>query len=113
MPFFFFLRLPIPTLQVPVLRLDVISHSLRVLVGSWVVVVMTVGVIIMAVVVRVLSRPAVVHLVDAAALWAALDWTVAGDGEPEGIVGVNWESSASKISLFTERFDDDGILHGS
>jgi hypothetical protein len=55
----------------------------------------------------------VVHLVDGTTLRAALDGAVLGGGQPYDGVGVGGESSASEVTLLSERRDDDGVLHGS
>ncbi len=60
---------------------------------------------------RVLGRPNILHLVDTAALGAALDGAVARDGQPDGDVRVGWAAGAAAVLLFTEGFDDYGVVH--
>lgn len=60
-----------------------------------------------------LLRSNVVHLVDGTTLRAALDGAVLGGGQPDDGVGVDGESSASEVTLLSERWNDDGVLHGS
>lgn len=66
----------------------------------WLRVVLAVTVIIMVV---VIGRPKVLHLVDATAFWAALYGTVAGDGEPDGVVGVSGVTSAAKVPILVNK----------
>ncbi len=55
----------------------------------------------------------VVHLVDATALWATLEWTVVGYSQPGNDMGVHWASSAAKVLLLTIALNSDGILKSS
>lgn len=55
----------------------------------------------------------VIHLVDATALWAALDGTIARGGQPDNIVSVDREASAAEVLLVTERLDNNGVVERS
>jgi hypothetical protein len=64
----------------------------------------------MVVGVRVLLGSDVVHLDHVAALEAALDGALAGDGQPVDLVGVCGETGATSVLLITSAVDDDGVL---
>jgi hypothetical protein len=55
----------------------------------------------------------VVHLVDGAALGAALDRAVARHGQPSNDVRVGRAAGATNVLLVTERANNDGLLHGA
>jgi hypothetical protein len=55
----------------------------------------------------------VVHLVDGAALGAALDRAVARHGQPSNDVRVGRAAGATDVLLVTERANDNGLLHGA
>jgi hypothetical protein len=55
----------------------------------------------------------VVHLVDGAALRAALDRAVARHGQPSDNVRVGGAAGATDVLLVTERANDNGLLHGA
>ena len=59
------------------------------------------------------GRANVVKLVDAAALWAALDRPVAGGGEPDDVVRVRRAASAANVLLVTERTHDNRVVEGT
>lgn len=73
-------------------------------------VVNVVGMVAVAVGIVALGRADVLHLVDGAALGAALDGAVAGSGEPDDDVRVGRVASAAEVLLVTERLDGDGVL---
>lgn len=77
-------------------RKDVSVEGIRLLT----VVVVTVGISL---------RSEVVHLVDGTALGAALNRAVLRDGEPDGVVGVHRDTSASKVLLLAVGLNGDGI----
>ena len=58
-----------------------------------------------------LLRTDVVHLVDGAALGAALDRAVARHGQPSNDVRVGRAAGATNVLLITERANDNGLLH--
>ena len=60
-----------------------------------------------------LLRTDVVHLVDGAALGAALDRAVARHGQPVDDVRVGGAAGATDVLLVTGRVDDDGVLWGA
>jgi hypothetical protein len=95
---------------------DEVGHGL----GLGLVVVRAIGAlmnIVLAVAVAVavvaLRRANVVHLVDGAALRAALDGAVAGGSEPDDNVGIGGVTGAAKVLLVTERLDGDGVVKRS
>lgn len=103
-------------MRLSVLRTNEIGHGL----GFALVVVRTVGAVVnivavvaVAVGVVALGRANVLHLVDGAALGAALDGAVAGSGEPDDNVGVGRVASAAEVLLVTEGFDGNGVLDGA
>lgn len=55
----------------------------------------------------------VVHLVDGAALGAALDRAVARHGQPGDDVRVGRAAGAASVLLVTEGADDNGVVHGA
>jgi hypothetical protein len=89
-------------LSVEVLGLEEISHVL------WLGV-QVLGVVVVAVV----SGADVVHLVGRTALHAARLGLLAGEGDPENVVGVGRETGATNVLLVTGRVDDDGVLWGA
>lgn len=108
-------QLPRP-LHIPILRLDIIRHSLRLAL----IVVHTVGIgmnIVIAVVAAVrvvrLLRAHVLHLVDGAALGAALVRPVAADGQPPDVVRVSRAAGAADVLFVAEGFHHDGVGHGA
>lgn len=66
-----------------------------------------------AVAVVALLRADVVHLVDGAALGAALDGAVARAGQPDDDVGVGRVAGAAKVLLVAEGLDGDGVVDGA
>lgn len=90
-----------------------------------------VSIIVVVVVVSVILGTNVLHLVDRAALWAALDWALAGHlrrgalvmdmvlrggstySEPGGDVGVGRGAGAASVLLIAEGLDHDRVGHGS
>lgn len=74
------------------------------------------GVVVTVVVVvgvGVLLGSDVVHLDHVAALEAALDGALAGDGQPVDLVGVCGETGATGVLLITGAVDDDGVFDGA
>ena len=67
----------------------------------------------MMVIMVVVRRANILHLVDRAALRAALDGAFAGGGEPESHVAVSRAASAAKVLLVAEALDDDGVVQGA
>ena len=55
----------------------------------------------------------IVHLVNGAALGAALDRAVLGDGEPHDDMRVGRGSGAAEVALIAIGLDGDGVLEGS
>jgi hypothetical protein len=97
-----------------VLRLDEVGHGHRlalVVVCAVGVVVDVVGVV--AVAVAVVLGADVLHLVDGAALGAALDGAVARGGEPDDNVRVGGVAGAALVLLVAEGLDDDGVVQRS
>ena len=78
--------------------------TVRVVVNVVLAVAVAVGVV-------ALLRTDVLHLVDGAALGAALDGAVAGGGEPDDNVRVGRVAGATLVLLVTEGLDNDGVLH--
>ena len=76
-------------LNIPVLRLDVVSHGLGILVWRRVVAMSMV----------IIGRAKVLHLVNTTALRATFNWAITGDSEPNCVVRVGWTASAPKISM--------------
>lgn len=74
---------------------------------------MDVVTVAVVVAVTVILGTNVLHLVDGAALGAALDRTVAGGGEPDDNVRVGGVTGAAKVLLVTEGLDGDGVLKRS
>lgn len=72
-----------------------------------------VAVVAVAVGVVALGRADVLHLVNGAALGAALDRAVAGGGEPDHDVRVGRVTGAAEVLLVTEGLDGDGVLEGA
>jgi hypothetical protein len=68
---------------------------------------------VVAVSVVALCGTNVVHLVDGAALGAALDRAVARHGQPSDNVRVGGAAGATDVLLVTERANDNGLLHGA
>ena len=64
----------------------------------------------MAVRVVGLMRTDVLHLVAGTAFRAALERPVAGDGEPDDVVGVGWAAGAAEVLFVAEGVDYDGIF---
>lgn len=62
---------------------------------------------------RVLGGANVVHLVDAAALRAALNRAVLADGEPDGDVRIGRAAGAAEVALLAERRDGDRVVKGT
>lgn len=96
-----------------VLRTDKVGHSLGlalVVVSAVRVVVDVVLAVAVAVGVVALLGTDVFHLVDGAALGAALDGAVAGAGQPDDDVGVGWVAGAAEVLLVTEGLDGDGVV---
>lgn len=67
----------------------------------------------MVVPVAVVHRADILHLVDGAALRAALDGAVARGGEPEDDVRVGGAAGAADVLLVAEGLDDDGVREGA
>ena len=61
----------------------------------------------------IMGRAHVFHLVDAAALGAALDGALLGHAEPEHVVRVGGEAGAAGELLGAEGFDCYGVVEGS
>ena len=66
--------------------------------------------VVVAVSVAIVLRSDVLHLVDAAALGAALDGAVARRGEPDDGVRVDGVAGAAEVLLVAKRLDDDGVV---
>lgn len=64
-------------------------------------------------VVSVCCMTNIVHLVDGAALHAAGLGLVASEGDPENVVRVGREASASDVLLVTGRVDGNRVLHST
>lgn len=106
--------------RLSVLGTDEVSHGLGLALEvvravRAVVDVVAVGIVavVAMVVVVALGRADVVHLVDGAALGAALDGAVAGAGEPDDDVGVGRVTGAAKVLLVTEGLDGDRVVDGA
>jgi hypothetical protein len=100
------------TTHLSVLRLDEVGHGHRLALE----VVCAVGVVVdvvavVAVAVAVVLGTNVLHLVDGAALGAALDGAVARGGEPDDNVRVGRVAGAALVLLVAEGLDDDGVVH--
>jgi hypothetical protein len=65
------------------------------------------------VVVAIVSRANVVHLVGRTALHAARLGLLAGERDPEYVVGVGRETSATNVLLVTSRVDDNRVFWGA
>ena len=65
-----------------------------------------------SIMVRVL-RTDILELVDASALRAALDRSVARAGQPDNDVGVDGAAGAAEVLLVTEGLDYDGVVEGA
>lgn len=124
-----------------VLWLDKVGKGLWLsLVGVGVAVVQAIGVVMVVVSVSIVLWADVFHLVDGAALWAALNWALAGHlgllvydlaytgkaglrrkgrgsgrayGQPDGDVGVGWGTGATSVLLVAERSDHDWVGKGT
>jgi hypothetical protein len=104
----------LPTTHLSVLRLDEVSHSHRLaLVVVCAVRVVVDVVAVVAVAVAVVLGADVLHLVDGAALGAALDGAVARGGEPDDNVRVGGVAGAALVLLVAEGLDDDGVVQRS
>lgn len=68
---------------------------------------------IVTVAVAVVRGSDILHLVDGAALGAALDGAVARGGEPEDDVRVRRAAGAADVLLVAEGFDADGVVEGA
>lgn len=132
---------PIIIQDLSVLWLDEVGKGLW-LSLVWVGVTVVVAVVVVVViVVSIILWADVLHLVDRAALWAALDWALAGHlrvvsvwswyvrhkprsnsegrgwksaySQPDSDVGVSWETSATSVLLISERSDHDWVGNSS
>lgn len=111
------------TSRLSVLWANEVGKRLRLL-----VVVVAISVVVVVVVVWVISWADVLHLEDVAALWAALNWAIAGHlpmlldtitrcaaakgtyGEPNSDVGVSWVAGATSVLLVTKRLDNNWVV---
>lgn len=93
------------TTHLPVLGLDKVGKALGLLVP--------VVVVAMAVVVVIIGGANILHLVNAAALRAPLDRAFAGHAEPNDVVGISRNTSASGVLLLASGADEDRVLDGS
>ena len=73
--------------------------------------VLTVRVVVVSV--TIVLRTDVFHLVYTAALGAALDGTIAGGGQPDDVVGVDWVAGAAEVLLIAKGLDNDGVVERS
>lgn len=62
---------------------------------------------------RVLSRPNILHLVDAAALGTALDRAIPRHGQPDRDVGVSGAAGTAAVLLVAEGFDHYGVVQSA
>lgn len=98
--------------SLPVLRSHEVGHGLW-LAGKVVHAISICVVAVVVVTVTVILRSNVLELVYAAALWASLNWAVAGSRQPDDIVGVNRETGAAEVLLVAEGLDSDGVVESS
>lgn len=105
-------HIPLPA-PLSVLRSHEISHGLwlTLVVVNAICVAMAVIVVVMAV--AIVLRSNVLQLVDAATLWAALNWAVARCCQPNNVVRVNRVTSAAEVLLVAKRLDKNRVLKSS
>lgn len=66
--------------------------------------------VIVTVAMAIIGRADILELVYGTALWATLDGSVAGNGQPDNDVGVSRAAGAANVLLVAVRLDSDRVL---